>query len=108
MRRGRFLASLAMLLAMGPAFWLIVVVIWHGSSPPVLGTLVTVMKKYGSAIVIVALPGRTVPVVELVALLQHYTPAPVEWAAPGATVTVSGCRPACPGRSDRPAWDLAV
>lgn len=45
------------------------------------------IKKYGSPVAIVAMPRRSMPVVELVQLLQHYTPAPVEWAPAGATVT---------------------
>jgi hypothetical protein len=37
------------------------------------------MKKYGSPVVIVATPGRSMPLVELVQLLQCYTDAPVTW-----------------------------
>jgi hypothetical protein len=187
LRRGRVLVGLAMLLAIALVFWTLVVVIWHGSRPPILTTLITVLavvytlmlpiilyatapalrrpvaarftpdgwelpqqrmsgpwadvrairvrplssgglaagspqlagvrvvtlivddperhiaqlspmrralirgsiKKYGSPIVIVAMPGRTMPVVELVQLLQRYTSAPVEWDTVGATATVS-------------------
>jgi hypothetical protein len=187
LRRGRVLGGIAMLLGAEVVFWLLVFVIWHGSRPPVLATLVTVLavlftlallvilyasapalrrpvaarftpdgweiptqrmrgswaevrairvrplgnaglgggsaqlagvrvvalivddterhvahlsavrralargsiKKYGSPVVIVAMPGRTMPVVELVQLLQRYTSAPVEWDAVGATSTVS-------------------
>jgi hypothetical protein len=183
LRRGRVLVSLAMLLAMALVLWLLVVLVWHGSSPPILATLVTVLavvytltlatilyaaspalrrpvaarftpdgweipaqrtsgswadvrairvrplsngsltagspqaagarvvtlivddperhlahlsamrralmrsniKKYGSPIAIVAMPRRTMPVVEMVELLQHYTSAPVEWAAGSGT-----------------------
>jgi hypothetical protein len=37
------------------------------------------MKKYGSPVVIVASPRRSIPLVDLVRLLQHYTDAPVTW-----------------------------
>ena len=37
------------------------------------------MKRYGSPAVIVATPGRTIPLPELIVLLQHYTDAPVTW-----------------------------
>jgi hypothetical protein len=37
------------------------------------------MRKYGSPVVIVATPGRSIPLVELVQLLQCYTDAPVTW-----------------------------
>jgi hypothetical protein len=38
------------------------------------------MKRYGSPVVIVASPRRTIPLVELVQLLQRYTDAPVTWS----------------------------
>ncbi len=37
------------------------------------------MKKYGSPVVIVASPRRSIPLVELVHLMQRYTDAPVTW-----------------------------
>lgn len=187
LRRGRVLGGIAMLLGAEVVFWLLVFVIWHGSRPPVLATVVTVIavlftlallvilyasapalrrpvaarfrpdgweiptqrmsgswaevrairvrplanagvggasaqlagvrvvalivddperhiahlsavrralvrgsiKKYGSPIVIVAMPRRTMDVVELVQLLQQYSPAPVEWAAANETAPVS-------------------
>jgi hypothetical protein len=189
LRRGRVLASLATLLAMALVLWLLVGVVWHGSSPPILATLVTVLavlytlvlvllfyaatltlrrpvaarftpdgweiptqrmsgswagvrairvlpmstgltagspraarlrlvslivddpeqhiahlsairrpmargniKKYGSPVVIIAMPERTMPVVDLVQLLQHYTPAPVEWDAGSATAKATKAR----------------
>jgi hypothetical protein len=36
-------------------------------------------RRYGSPVAIVATPRRSMPVVDLVRLLQRYTPAPVEW-----------------------------
>lgn len=47
------------------------------------------LRKYGSPVIIVAMPRRTVPVVELVQLLQHYTSAPVEWSVGNETIAVS-------------------
>jgi hypothetical protein len=38
------------------------------------------IRRYGSAVTIVASPRRTIPVVELVRLLRSYTAAPVDWA----------------------------
>jgi hypothetical protein len=37
------------------------------------------MKRYGSPVVIVASPRRTIGVVELVRILQRYTDAPLNW-----------------------------
>ena len=37
------------------------------------------MNKYGSPVVIVASPRRTIPLVDLVQLLQRYSDAPVTW-----------------------------
>jgi hypothetical protein len=48
------------------------------------------IKKYGSPVAIVATPKRTMPFVELVQLLQHYTSAPVEWAPARGSATTSG------------------
>ncbi|OLB78980.1 MAG: hypothetical protein AUI14_11670 [Actinobacteria bacterium 13_2_20CM_2_71_6] len=38
------------------------------------------MKKYGSPVTIVASPRRSIPLVDLVPMLQRYTDAPVNWS----------------------------
>jgi hypothetical protein len=39
------------------------------------------LRRYGSPVLIVASPRRTIGVVELVDLLRRYTAAPVNWGA---------------------------